>query len=184
MREQILETLFENGEIQYCSQYGEQGYNLEENKKLILFANWNDFDKHPNFMQWLEENYECEWSDEWIIDYENDKCYRTVANSYGWQQQWRFHDCGELLTPDSDISDWLEYVENDPKRVLPSFLEVDLEELGYELINDDLQSGWYGRHDSPEEILEELESQGYTSVVFQLACVSQFAVDFEVYAKK
>lgn len=184
LKEKLLYAMIENGDIDICNEYGEQGYLLEPNKQAIIFGDWNRLDNYPNFREWLEDRYELEWIDEWIIDYESSKCYRTVGDSYSWEQQWRLHDSGEIITPDSDIEDWIDYAENSPDRVLPSFLDIDLEELGYKLINDDLQNGWYGRNDSPSEILEELENEGYTSVIFQLGCVSQFAIDFEVYAKK
>src|SRR5690554_2608429 len=110
MKEQVLNALLDSGEIeQICSEYGEQGYILEVGKEAILFANWNNFDKYPNFMEWLENNYELEWLDEWIIDYDYSKAYRISPDSYNWQQQVRITDCGELITPDSDIEDWIEY---------------------------------------------------------------------------
>lgn len=193
MKESVLNNLLENGKIeQICSEYGEQGYSLEEGKQAILFADWNDFDKHPNFMAWLEENYEIEWSDEWIVDYETDKCYRTTGDSYGWEQSFRINENGELITPDSDIEDWIDFCKidydtdkNATPNVLPSFVDTDeLIDTGFELINDDLESGWYNRNDDPTEIAESLLEQGYIAVIFKLSGVGQFSVNFEVYALK
>lgn len=188
MREAVLNNLLENGEIEnICSEYGEQGYTLEQNKKAILFANWNNFDKYPNFMEWIEENYEIEWSDEWIIDYNESKAYRTSPNSYGWQQQVRITDCGELITPDSDIKDWIDYcVMTDYKqqaRCLPDFIDEELLiEEGFKLILEDNANGWYGRADDPNEIAENVFNEtNYTEILFVLDSVGQFEVSFSVY---
>ena len=190
MREAVLNNLLENCEIEnICSEYGEQGYTLEEDKKAILFANWNNFDKYPNFMKWLEKNYEIEWSDEWIIDYNNYKAYRTQPNSYGWQQQFRITDCGELITPDSDIEDWIDYcVMTDYKqqaRCLPDFIEEGLLiEEGFKLISEDNANGWYGRADDPNEIAENVFNETeYTEIIFVLDSVGQFEISFSVYAR-
>lgn len=190
MREQLLNALLESGEIEnICSNYGEQGYNLEEGKKAILLANWNNFDKYPNFMEWLEENYELEWSDEWIIDYDCDKAYRTSPDSYGWQQQFRITDSGELITPDSDIEDWIEYcVMTDYKqqaRCLPDFIDRELLiEEGFYLISEDNANGLYGRTDDPNKIAEEVFNETeYTEIIFILDSVSQFELEFSVYAR-
>lgn len=190
MREAVLNNLLENGEIEsICSQYGEQGYTLEQDKKAILFANWNNFDKYPNFMEWVEQNYEIEWSDEWVIDYNESKAYRTSPNSYGWQQQVRITDDGELITPDSDIEDWIYYCVmtdyNQQARCLPDFIEEELlVEQGFKLISEDLENGWYGRVDNPNKIAEEVFNEDkYEEIIFTLDSVGQFSMNFSVYAR-
>lgn len=130
MKKQVLGRLIDNGDMDIAYEYGESDYTLEENKKAILFANWNRLDKYPNFMNWIEESYEIEWDDEWIIDPNSNKAYRSQSNSYGWQQQYRISDCGDLITPDSDIEDWINFCKvtaNNLHRTpqcLPDFIDV------------------------------------------------------------
>ena len=189
--EDIIETLISNGDIDICHEYGEMGYTLDDDKKGILFGNWNDFDRYPNFMERLENEYEIEWHDEWIIDYDNSKAYRTSPDSYGWEQQFRITDCGELITPDDDVSEWIDECVVDYNTytskisALPSFIDEDeIIGEGFELIGEDYENGWYGKEDRPEEIAEDLiEDKGFNEVLFQIDFVSQFNLGFKVYAK-
>lgn len=187
---EILEKLIENGEIDICNKYGERGYSLEEGQEAILFANWNHFDKYPNFIEWIENNYAIEWSDEWMIDYSYGKAYRCSPDSYGWERQFRITEDGEMLTPDDGAEVWIEHCKIDSRilghtpSVLPSFIEHDdIIKEGFELIDDDLESGWYDRNDDPNEIAAKLLEE-YEEVVFHLGGVGQFSINFEVYAKK
>jgi hypothetical protein len=192
--EAVVENLISCGDVDICHEYGEPGYHLEEGKEAILFSNWNPYDKYPNFMELLEATYDLEWSDEWIISYEHGKAYRTSPDSYSWQKSFMFTESGEILTPDDDVEYWIEECKLDyiPKftnpRALPSFIEGEqIEAEGFELINDDLQSGWYDRVDDPRQILEEcLKEYGgeYDEIVFSLNGVGQFAVDFSAYGRK
>lgn len=189
--EDIIETLIKNGDIDICLEYGEMGYTLDDDKKGILFGDWNDFDKYPNFMERLESEYEIEWHDEWTIDYNSSKAYRTSPDSYGWEQQFRITDCGELITPDDDVSEWIaECVVNcntytSKISALPSFIDEDeIIGEGFKLIGEDFENGWYGKEDRPEEIVEDLiEDKGFNEVLFQIDFVSQFNLGFKVYAK-
>ena len=189
--EDIIESLIKSGDIDICHEYGEMGYTLDDDKKGILFGNWNDFDKYPNFMERLESEYEIEWHDEWVIDYNNSKAYRSSPDSYGWEQQFRTTECGELITPDDDVSEWIaECVVNyntytSKISALPSFIDEDeIIGEGFKLIAEDFENGLYGKVDRPEEIAEDLiEDKGFNEVLFQIDFVSQFNLGFKVYAK-
>lgn len=190
LAERVLEQLLNTGDIDRCEEYGEPGYDLEEGKKAILFADWNPFDKYPNFMEWIEDNYEIEWSDEWMIDHNTGKAYRCVADSYGWEQQFRITEDGELITPDDDVSEWIDHCKIDDRTMLhtpsalPSFIsQEDIEAEGFELINDDLQNGWYDRVDDPKQIVDEYLGE-YKEIVFSLNGVGQFSVDFAAYGRR
>ena len=191
MRQQLIQSMLDNTEIEACSEYGEPGYTLDNNKKAILFGDWNKLDNYTNVMEWLSTNFELEWYDEWIIDYDNLKAYRTQPDGYGWQQQVRFTETGELLTPDSDASDWIEFCqvthETDLKgnlNVVPGFIEdSDLLDEGFKLLNDDLENGFYGRNDSPNKIAKDLINEGYTAVLFRLSGVGQISINFELLVK-
>jgi len=189
--EKVLDSLLENSVIdEHCLSYGEIGYNLGEGRKGILLANWNKFDKHSNFMEWLEQHYELEWSDEWIVDYNDLTAYRTTADSYSWQQQFRITDCGELITPNSDIEDWVEHCKFDRNNYkvanscLPDFMEEQLEEAGFTLLEEDFEDGWYGKNDNPTEIAERIfDDTEYNELIFVLDSVGQFAITFKVYGR-
>jgi hypothetical protein len=190
--EKVLNNLLEEGKIDICHEYGERGYSLESHQKGILLSNWNDFDKYPNFMEWLEYSYELEWSDEWIQDYEFGKLYRCSPDSYGWEQQYKITEGGEMITPDNAVEDWIEECKVDYNNTfqisaLPSFIEHDdIIAEGFELVDDDCENGFYNRHDNPGTIAEDLvgEEGEYDEVLFQLSSVGQFAVNFVVYARK
>lgn len=107
----------DNGDVEYCSKYGELGYT--DPTGGILFANWNNVwakgSKHAIAAEYLEKaGFEFEWSDEWCIDYANGKAYRTQPSSYSWERQIFFTECGDMLTPDDNVTDWLEEVCSTP----------------------------------------------------------------------
>ena len=190
-RQRLLDTLLDRSEIEICHEYGEHGYTLGADKQAILFGDWNKLKNYPNFMRWLETNFELEWGDEWIIDYVNLKAYRTQPDGYGWQQQFRVIDTGELLTPDNDVEEWIEFCqithETDLERtlnVIPNFIEdSDIINEGFKLLNDDLENGFYGRTDSPNEIAKELLNERHTSVLFRVSEVGPFSINFELFVK-
>ena len=188
----LMEELSDSGDLEYCTEYGERGYTKPT--QGVLFANWNDRDS--NVQDCLEANgYELEWSDEWVIDYNNDKAYRTSPSSYHWQCLVHYKDNGELLTPDDDLSDWVECMAIDGpmdsiKAInsdVMALLDGDVTELGYTLLNDTdnaYECGFHtGQNDNPKEIaagyfkaIKDLES-----IVFVLAESSQFYIKFAVY---
>lgn len=188
--ENIIELLVNRFEIGICSEYGEMGYELPEGKKAILFGDWNDLDKYPNILNYLEDNYELEWQDEWYIDYNTGKAYRTKGDSYEWQSQIMYSESvGGYLTPDDDISDWIDEVKitapSGTIKALPSFIcEDEIEKEGFKLIEENFENGYYGKVDNPEDIAEKLFKEGFKEVLFQLEYNSQFSMGFRAYAKK
>jgi hypothetical protein len=186
--EKLLSDLMEEG-ADYCGKYGEKGYS--DPKSGIIFHNWNNVGQ--KIQDYLElAGYELEWSDEWAIDYENDKAYRTSGNSYHWESQIRYDDSGNMYTPDSDVSDWLDLcqvVEGDTvNNCLPSFISDELlEKEGYIKYNtDSFENGWHvGQTDEPSVIAKKLfeEIGDCESLVFKLDENSQFYSKFIVYYK-
>src|ERR1700728_2025419 len=86
-----------NTDIDQCAQYGERGYN--QPAKGIIFANWNDVPKCV--YEGLERRgYSLEWYNEWIINHETSKAYRTSPNSYSWQPYYWLTDNGEVIGGD------------------------------------------------------------------------------------
>lgn len=182
----ILRVLQESHYAEWCERYGEPGYSDPE--RGIIFCNWNPIPKR--IYAYLEEaGYSLEWSDEWTIDYANNKAYRHSPDSYGWIQQFVYTEDGELLTPDDSIDEWLEEFQMTdkahPHRALPDWItEEDLTERGYSKIGDDYESGFHpGQTDDPRKIAERAFESGARSVVFRVKENSQFYVVFQGYSK-
>jgi len=151
--------------------------------------NWNEVS--DEIYEYLEEaGYSLESNDEWYVDHDNDKAWRTSGDCYSWVMAIKFCD-GYVLTPDDDISDWLEECEstdyNQPHASLPEWIEAeDIESNGYTKVDcDDYESGFYGTSDNPTKIYQKLEEtvDGLESVVFQITSAEQFRVNFTAYYK-
>jgi|SRR5690554_2416902 len=172
--------------IDYCSEYGELGYEILEGKKAILFSDWNNFDKYPRIMEWIEENYEIEWDDEWVIDYNNDKCYRTIHDSYGWQPSMYMDNNGEIFSYEwvnnMDEEEFKEFlIENDflnnPKTAINL---VRFEPKG-ELIGEN-ESRMFESQPDPKKMLElAKEICPKNDFYFVIDSVNQFGLEFALY---
>lgn len=128
------------------------------------------------------QGIELEWNDEWVVDYETNKAYRTQGDSYSWMPSAIYDDDGELLTPDSDIEQWVEYVKNEPTRCLLSRVHSasDLIEAGFEKFNGQYESGWHpGQTDDPKDITERIRRE-YPDhdIVFLIDANGQFDTEF------
>ena len=172
-----INYLQDKHDAEWCGHYGEPGY--QDPEKGIIFANWNN--TPPGLGDWLEKcGYSLEWSDEWIVDYNHDKAYRTSPDCYAWESQIYYTQDGELLTPDDSAEDWIAEFENEPGKCLPSFVQLD----GYTLLDGELESGWFrGQTDNPTAIFKALRDK-YESIVFRKRENSQFYVRFEVWGRE
>lgn len=183
--DKAIDYLVNSHNAEYCTHYGEPGY--QDPEKGIIFANWNDVPK--GLADWLEKcGYSLEWSDEWMIDYNNDKAYRTSPDCYSWECQVMLTDDGEYITPDDSPDTWIaacEITANfQPMVCLPSWIsEADILEAGFTLQNSDLESGFFpGQTDDPVKITADLIKRGAYRVLFQKRENSQFYCRFAVYA--
>lgn len=179
---EILIALEEKYYLQYCDSYGEPGYTTD--KDGILFGNWNDVPETT--AKRLERSFELEWYDEWYIDYNRSKCYRTQGDSYHWTPSVVFFDCSEPITIDDakdDPESYLEFLHNNSERA--ECFDLDLESLGYEKVNTDYyESGWYGCNDSPDKILSDLLTKDSEGIyIFANLRQEQFRTMFDVYRK-
>lgn len=185
----IMEWLIEEHSMEWCSKYGEPGYSDPE--AGVLFANWNNIPKA--FADYLEaQGYELEWSDEWTIDYDNSKAYRTSPSSYDWEPSVVYtEDCG-MLTPDDGAAEIIDAVSmtdwNQPAGCVPSWITWnDLQEAGYERHPDleahDFESGWFpGQNDDPAAIAKVIwnaPGRRVERIVFRKTEQSQFYCKFE-----
>lgn len=187
-RFEIIRQAAENKNIyiDYCFEYGEIGYKISEGKKAILFSDWNDFDNYPRIMEWFEENYEIEWSDEWVIDYNDNKCYRTIHDSYGWQPSMYMDNNGEIFS-----YEWVnEMNEEEFKEFLieNNFLNnhktainlVRFEPKGELICEDNLRM--FESQPDPKKMLE-LAKEKYpeNDFYFVIDSVNQFGLEFALY---
>jgi hypothetical protein len=189
----LLMEKYDNGEIEYADTYGEPGYTDPE--KGILSANWNHVGTQA-LQDCLEAGgYALEWSDEWYIDYETcpAKAWRTEPDCYGWVCQVKYCD-GYVLTPDSDITDWIDECKstdwNQPHSCVPDWIDEDmLTEQGYtrwvfDRDEGEYHSGFHGRSDKPEEIYKRIEHDhgaNLESVIFRLDSAEQFECEFHAF---
>jgi hypothetical protein len=155
---------------------------LVEGKDLHSYEN-----HHPRVWAQMEsQGVQFEWSDEWMVDYENGaKAYRTQADSYSWQPSVQFTDDGEYLTPDSDIEDWIEWAVNDPRKCLMDQYHWAIEEAGYTERECGFASGWFeGMNDDPVKITEAIRREhDDIDILFVLSETSQFYVRFCVFTR-
>lgn len=182
----ILEYLRQKHDIDYCPHYGERGYSAPD--AGILFANWNDISER--IQDYLTEaGFELEWFDEWYIDYNNDKAWRTSPNCYSWICSLVYADDGEVLTPDDGAEAAIDAVAltdyAQPIGAVPDWvLEADIESEGYVQINGTYESGWHpGQNDDLEKIAKAAFETGATSVLFRIAQSGQFDVHFQGFRK-
>jgi hypothetical protein len=145
-------------------------------------------DHHPRLWAQLEQQgVNFEWYDEWAVDHDYDKAYRTEADSYSWQRSFVWTDDGEMLTPDDEIATWLEWATNEPTRCLMRhlFSDAELETEGFVERSCEFENGWYGQEDNPQAIYDAIrEREPDTDILFKLADVEQFRVTFCVYVRE
>lgn len=162
-----------------ASFYGEPGYTDPPPGACVILANWNRVPK--GLADALEaEGHELEWSDEWAVDYNSGKAYRTSPDSYGWRPSALYDDSGELLTIDDDPECWIEWATDAPERAIPfdhfsdgtSVVEA-LEAAGFRQYGERYETGFYpGQNDDPVVVFNKAKEHGY--VVFTLDATGQF----------
>lgn len=184
----ILQALQDKHSAEWCGKYGEPGYTDPE--KGVILCNWNNVN---NISQdYLEQaGFELEWQDEWVIDYNNDKAYRTEPDCYSWVRQYLITDGGDCLFPDDGAGEFIGECEltdyNQPIRALPAWItDDDLTEAGYTKANDEsYEVGFHpGQNADPAKIAKALFESGAESVVFQIDHAQQFDVSFSAWIKK
>lgn len=179
----------------WCSEYGEPGYECDRGVALGNYwcrcGEQDDLhdiaSHHPRIWALLEAaGYEFEWHDEWMIDHETDKAYRTQGDSYHWRPQVVLGE-HDWLTPDSDIEEWLEYAANNADRCLidgPVTLD-DLRAAGWSEVEAGFEAGWHpGQTADPYKISAAFaEAHPDHRWVFILTNNSQFYSVFALWAK-
>jgi hypothetical protein len=209
---EFLEEILEH--VDYAFAYGEPGYDDPAGETpLIVFSTYwcrcRDYEdeRHPDsplhpidvhypaeFELLEEQGVKLEWYDEWIIDHETSKAYRTEADGAFWMPSYVLWEC-DLLTPDNSIETWLDWITENPpyynevkaipERALPVRFDTV---VGWEQWPDDttdFRNDWYGNNDDPAKIQEAIrrEHGEETYVVFIIRESHMFGVRFEAYYK-
>lgn len=125
---------------------------------------------------------EQEWDEsaqEWVGPF----AWRMVPNSHRWTPEAIYDDeHGELLTPYSDIAEWIEYAdtESDSPKMLPAGIEIP-SALGWLEYRDedgrDFETGWHrGQNADPAQVLAQIRAEHGpdTPVLFKQTEASQF----------
>lgn len=145
---------------------------------------------HPRIWAQLEsQGVAFEWSDEWHLDYENDKAWRTQPDSYSWQPSIILPlEACEYITPDDDIETWIEACVNNPSMCVPRgvWSDAEIEATGFVEYQCGYENGWHpGQTDDPREITRLIrEERGDdVEILFQLTQVQQFDISFCVWVR-
>ena len=159
--------------------YEETGYDYPESK-----------DTRDYFTAWLDYLTQGMWgfSDEYAVCECCNKAFRTSPDSYSWTQNYWLGDgfiiCEDCVREEYS-EDYLESLQNNPKTANTILSDSEMENAGYEKVNtDSYESGWYGRCEDPEEILErEMESNPDYDYVFSICGSGQFHTEFDLWRK-
>lgn len=181
----IMDALQNKYDADWCRSYGEPGY--RDPAKWVVFANWNKVSQRTQ--QYLEEaGCILEWSDEWMIDYETSKAYRTDGNGYNWVCSVAWDDENfRWLTPDSDLDDWIWLVRHTKdkasKKAIPTWVtEAMLLNAGFTHDATEYEAGLHpGQNADPRRIAEGLLTDEVSEVVFRIDSVGMFDVGFSAY---
>ena len=166
---------------------------------LIATGNWNEITKYDPVMgrQLVSDlpkrvgdifekmGIEIEWSDEWSTCGNCYKLIRTSPDSYSWQPDFYLGDgditCGDCVK--EDPSGYLEFLDGNDEACMT--IDVDLEEHGYEQLNEDsFESGWFpGQNDDPRQVAKELREKGIEHFIFVKDEQSQFYSKWSVWVR-
>lgn len=170
--------------------YAEPGYSGE----IVATGNWNSVTRYLNKASHIVDDtpsrlgevleklgVEIEWSDEWA-NCSCGKLVRTQANSYSWTQSFYCFDgeieCIDCVTEDPE--GYLSYLDGNVDAA--NTMNVNLEEHGYNKIENDYESGLYGgQNDNPSNIAKALQDAGVDRFIFNIDSVGQFETKFSVY---
>ena len=170
-------------DVYTCNGCCEPGYD----DKPVIMANWNNIPS--KIFDILEDNdYACEWSDEWIICDGCNKAFRTSPDSYSWSMYGDMFDgyalCGDCI----EYDEYYENKENNPRIAITNSIlrSHPLTDYGYTQIESDYKNGLHqGMNDDPVKILAKLlENNPAGRYIFVIDENSQFYITFSVYIKQ
>jgi hypothetical protein len=149
-------------------------------------------DHHPRvWAQLASQGVETAFYDEWWIDPNTSKAYRTQADSYSWQSsiQWN-EDIGDYMTPDDDFQTWLDWVLNDPeRRALMRDWLGPLKDAGFVQWEPDdphrYENGWHPHQtDDPKTVTATIRrTDPDCDIVYVIDETSQFYIGFSAWTR-
>lgn len=183
---EICSFLEENDfDFQIAESYGEPGYSSD---KPIILGDWNNLD--DDTCDAIEEHFEIEWEDEWIVLYDEDcKAYRTSPDCYGWQPSTVFWK-GEIVSWDwikenGELADYVqdELAGNHKTALNCSLVGIDdLSRIAEEVSQERYQNGLHEHMtDDPKAILESFPEEERHYYFFRIDSTSQFHIEFELW---
>lgn len=185
IKQGILDAL-ESRKFDYeiANSYGERG---QHSDKPILLGNWNELNESE--LNAVERYFEIEWSDEWIVLYDEDcKAYRTMPNSYSrglsvtiWNGEFVSFD---YIRESGQLIDYiLDELTDKPLNALSTDIisEEDLLEAGAVLVEGDFESGFHDHMNvTPQKIMNQYPDRRQ-NMFFRVNCKSQFHIGFELW---
>lgn len=141
------------------------------------------------FTTWLDYLTDGMWgfSDEYSVCEHCNKAFRTSPDSYSWVANYWVGD-GFILCEDCVMEDYseeyLKSLENNPNIANTILSDDEIEKAGYKKVVADCESGWYGRCDDPEKMLEqEKQNNKDGRYLFSISGKGQFHTDFDMWEK-
>ena len=181
-----IEEIMDSEDFGWADKYKEPGYKLDEGKMGIVTANWNNIDQ--DLIDEIEDNFNIEWSDEWIKCCDCGGLLRTIPNSYSWQRSFIEFE-GDIVCLDC-MEDWIkeyfESLENNPRAALTRHIidHYNPEDYGYKLQESGFENGLHeGMNDNPMIILRSLQAEGFKHILFAISDSSQFYLTFQIYTE-
>ena len=183
-----------------AAEYGEPGYG--DATLVVLGSYWcrcgrtdvgrggsmHDMQEHYPLI-WAkleEEGVQFEWHDEWIVDHETGKAYRTSPDSYGWKPSIMFTERGDLVTPDDDIETIVDHADTTGAVLNTNFVTKEsLVDAGFVPFSTDNETGWHpGQHDDPRQVADRARIQFPDCQVVNIVTGSgQFETYWDTYVR-
>lgn len=175
----ILRDFYERGSIEYA-----------DNDEFLIVDSWETVKELEDELgKPLDKIFNLGWgfSDEF---YACDNCKHLIdlEPTMGAKQYYVDEKAGEILCDDcvrKDPSDYLQHLYNNSKSANTILDDVQLKDLGFELINDRAyENGFYGIEDDPDAILKELlndDPEG--TYIFSITGANPFSTNFTVWKK-
>lgn len=167
-----------------CGEYCEPGYS---SNKMVLFGNWNLIS--DSLREALEEHFELNWSDEWIMCDTCNKYFRITGDCWLWIKYGHIFDgyalCGDCIKANPD--EYIAYLLDNPSDC--EHIGLNLKDMGFKQLNGDFDAGLYewqhGANHNPKEIMKKWKEKYPTyEMLFGNLSAEQFQVHFNLYGRE
>lgn len=173
----------------YADGYGEPGYGFIQQPEAVLIGDLHELERRwPKIVEQLTyQGFEFEFYDEWIVEHNHSRAYRTSPSSYLWQPSFVIVD-GELLTIDDDLTEWIEWATErvDEPVAIPGHIVSGkaLEDEGFTLWGEGENGFHEGMNDNPTDQYDQVREQygngvGELEILFRMDDVGQFHMRYQ-----